>query len=64
MGVVYLAEDQRLGRKVALVPAGRLVRDQQALDRFRLEARTASSLSHPGICALYDIGVHEDAPTS
>ena len=63
MGVVYLAEDERLGRQVAVkfLPAD-AVRNQQALDRFRLEARTASSLSHPGICAIYDIGVHESAP--
>ena len=63
MGVVYLAEDERLGRQVAvkLLPAD-AVKNQQALDRFRLEARTASSLSHPGICAIYDIGVHESAP--
>ena len=63
MGVVYLAEDERLGRQVAVkvLPAD-AVKNQQALDRFRLEARTASSLSHPGICAIYDIGVHESAP--
>jgi serine/threonine protein kinase len=60
MGVVYLAEDERLGRQVALkvLPAD-AVQNQQALDRFRLEARTASSLSHPGICAIHDIGVHD-----
>ena len=63
MGVVYLAEDERLGRQVALkfLPAD-AVKNQQALDRFRLEARTASSLSHPGICAIHDIGVHDSTP--
>ena len=63
MGVVYLAEDERLGRQVALkfLPADS-VTSRQALDRFRIEARAASSLSHPGICAIFDIGDDDGTP--
>jgi serine/threonine protein kinase len=63
MGVVYLAEDARLGRQVALkfLPAS-YSQEAKALERFRVEARAASSLSHPAICAIYDIGQDGDTP--
>ena len=63
MGEVYRARDEKLNRDVAIkvLPAA-LSQDVDRLRRFEQEAQAAGALNHPNILAVYDVGMHDDAP--